>query len=1851
MTGPAVDPLADYDPGWRKKLQQPDPLADYSPDWRAQAQPGGLPGLAHNPIESFGEFAGGFAGGVGKGMLSIPEGAASVLFAPQSAEEQASPIAQGYAAAKVGLPPAEPATPEGWHPPMAPPPGPFQQALEQAKGLATFPVTAVKDILQPPGTMEQQGERAANVYMAAEGVRHLGGKGVEAYREGKAKSARIEGAAGDPLAAYTPDWREKIGEGLAPPREEMAEGGQAVSAPPAPPPRLETPPPIGVHESAPETLGPLPEQGAALPPSRQLTAGEPTVTPPVSRETPPGPIEAAVTGKKVKPAPKVGASATGPVGAETTVQLHQGEPLRARYRVLEAGSLRTSHDPFNFAPTAGYPEGVQGRDYLRNKGLQETVRARALAFDPERALNPSRSATEGQPIVLPDGTVLAGNERAMLPRLASRRAPGRYAAYRKALEERAQQFGLDPAQVAAMREPVLVRELTSAADLVGGASRWAEINRLSDIPETKAKSAVEEGAARAQALNQAHDALRHFAATIGPEETVSQYLGGAEGRTFVRHLLDAGVLTKEELGRFTAGEGTLTGEGREAIRGMMMGSAVREPGVLVDAPPAVVGKLEHAVPNIVALRGTAYDPSPLLTEALRLVGEARAKGLTLRDLAGQGDLLTETGVPRLVRDFAGFLEQHTKLQVSEAFRKFGTIARETIAAEGDMLGGTGYDPPSAFREAFGLEAPFQAAMGGGKRVKGSDPGEMSLFGDQEVGGMFSPTGAAGPVGSRPAGYQSAVTPKPEPSKPAPAPTLPGKFTPEEIAAQPERVQSEELGGLTEHAPGQQDIFEAGMGGGRRKVGPIQANLRATVQGKTPPLPEALPSTQRPILPKPTEVKEAMQTLLAPSTLTEGSRGVEGIIRYRNAARAHDVALAEHRMKDLHSYAAKLSREEQFALDDAIEHGRELTDPHQAELAKAFRELLDTEARKIQAAAPGKLQVLIEDYLPHIWTDPAKAREVIAKMGARRPLKGSQSFLKHRTIATMREGLEAGLVPVTYNPVELALLKYKEMRRFRMAAEILQDTKRPYLKFVHSSAKPPSEMVRINDPSFSVFGPPTIKVQEAFDANVREGLQKVIASLPKLEHIRKANIGGGRRWGYAESSGEKMATKFGGENFILTHELGHILDFRWGLWDRLVKPAPLESHTFKKGKRAGETIQRAMKQERAEVDARKEIREELRRLADLRYEGKETSEHYKKYVRDKYEQIANAIHARIHAPEKMREVAPTVYANLTRFLQENEKLRPLLDIKPGLRLGADATEKALPGFPLIGHYYAEPPVARVFNNFLSPGLRGNPLYDTWMGAGNTLNQAQLGLSAFHLGFTTFDVTTSKLALAIEQLATGRVGAAAKSVAGIPVAPITNILRGMKVRREYLEPGKHPELGPIVKMLEQGGGRVLQEAQYRNNSVQKFLDAIHERAIGHAAAYSLPALLELAAAPIMEHIVPMQKLGVFADLMAHEMKGLPKDATAADVQRVSRKVWDSVDNRLGQLVYDNLFWNKTFKDLLHASIRAVGWDHGTLRELGGGALDLGRGRLTHRSAYFVALPIMVGVTGAVLGYLYTGKGPASLKDYFYPRTGQKNEDGNDERVQLPTYMKDIVGYARHPVQTVAHKAHPLVGLVGEMLSNEDFYGNQIRNPHDPMLTQLEQEAKHLLAAIEPLGFRNVRQQGKEGQSLATRALNFVGITPAPREMVRTEAQQRMAEVMATRGSGGATPEQAKAQQRRKDIGAGFRRGDIGVEALTDSMHAGAITAGQRKNILRSKDQPAYVARFKQLSWDDAEQVYARATPEERSAWWPLLARKRVLTLKQLRMAGVDDERVAALRAAIHQHHPDEPPGEPITARGGE
>ena len=987
-----------------------------------------------------------------------------------------------------------------------------------------------------------------------------------------------------------------------------------------------------------------------------------------------------------------------------------------------------------------------------------------------------------------------------------------------------------------------------------------------------------------------------------------------------------------------------------------------------------------------------------------------------------------------------------------------------------------------------------------------------------------------------------------------------------------------------------------------------------------------------------EAADDIKAMVAPAVRTEQSREASRVLREHlggNLAQRTDRAYAA--LQTARAYFGKQDAGPNMAWFDRAELGEAQPTPELQRFNDVARGLLDGRRNDVQALGEGKLQAFFENYMPHIYKNPEEAGKFFAQWFAKRPFEGGKGFLKKRSIPTMldamfpkgapagwegmgeeqlREAIHAqgGLEPASYNPVDLVLHKTREMDKFitsHQAIAELSSMGSDYLRYKPVFQEMPEGYARINDSAFRAYGKPTITVKEAYDKEVVDRLNLVLNSLG-IRSERKPRIGG-QRWGFAEE-GAAITTKFGGPESVIMHELGHTLDRRYNLWDELVRGA------IGQGKRGVET-KTASQQERVK------IQKELRALADLRYEGQEPEKAFKEYVRERTEQIANAFMALLYAPQRMGDVAPTVKTRLEVFLRSKPELKSILDVKPSLVLGEAAAEIPHGGLLLHGEWIAPEPVARLINNHLSPGLRGKPVFQAYLGLGNVLNQFQLGWSAFHLGFTTLDAATSRFALGLYQATHGNPIKGAETALTTATAPFTGIVQGDRILKEWYSPGSQSqEIAKVADGVRMAGGRVRQDPFYRTNITGKMMDAVRSAAQpgrsaisrivkgGKAVVLSPFALTEQAIRPVLEYVVPRQKLAVFADMYRYELERLGPEATQQQIREAAARAWDSADNRMGQLVYDNLFWNKTTKDLALASVRSVGWNLGTYREIAGGARDVLRGDPSFRASYIVALPVVIGTLGSILNYLWTGEGPKELRDYFFPRTGNTDERGRPERVSLPSYIKDIYHYWKEPYRTVANKIHPLAGMITDMLQNRDFYGTKIRNEDDPAIQQALDVAKHVGTTMIPLAVRGLEQQKKTGASPMMQALPFIGVTRAPASIIRSDAENLASEYMRARQPEGS---RTKEEAQRADYLAQIRRGRA-QQQPTGELEREAISkrAVSLREVLQAKKQAGQsilVRSVPQLSASEALNVYEVSTPEERRAIRHLVQRK-VITAAQ-------------------------------------
>jgi hypothetical protein len=858
----------------------------------------------------------------------------------------------------------------------------------------------------------------------------------------------------------------------------------------------------------------------------------------------------------------------------------------------------------------------------------------------------------------------------------------------------------------------------------------------------------------------------------------------------------------------------------------------------------------------------------------------------------------------------------------------------------------------------------------------------------------------------------------------------------------------------------------------------------------------------------------IRNALSPSSAGENAQATAGIMRKNLAEMARSTDQAQFALQKARNFFT--SKDPQFNYDfiDKIESGAAHSDPRLGNTASIMRGLMDAKVAEVRKLGTGKLQEVIENYFPHMWQDPGKANEAFQSWYAKRPMEGSKAFLKRRTIPTTKEGLDMGLVPISDNPVDLTVLKLREMDKYIMAQKTLKQMKDEGLAtFVRSGHKPPEGMIPINDKIAKVY-----VSTEKYGRYVNE--ESITKDIERINKILKETS-------KTETVGGAEASKA----------------------DTLIEGRVLEA-LRSRGWSEGETQQILSRIKAAPAGGTKTITID-----------KET------------ESIINTMVT--HRVEK--------------------------GFIPGK------------GYVNTGNYYAPEDAARVINNYLSPGLRGNQGFRAYLGAANVLNQAQLGLSAFHLGFTSVDAMVSKMALALNQGAHLNLGKAVKSLVEVPVAPVSNIIRGNKLYKGWLAPGTQDAgIAKLVDAVVTSGGRAKMDKFYATEYSKKAADAFRKGNVIGGLVRTPFALVDLAAKPIMEYIVPRQKLGVFADLAKYELERLGKTgASEKEIQIALGKIWDSVDNRMGQLVYDNLFWNKMGKDLGMASVRSLGWNLGTLREIGGGGVDLVRAlgdvarlkkpEMTYRMAYTASLPIVTGIMGGTLKYLMTGEAPKELKDYYFPRTGKLDEAGRPDRISLPSYIKDLVHYYEQPTKTVVNKLHPALSMIGQMLSNEDFYGVQIADWSEGVMASLSNPetykdyGKYLGKSVQPFGIRNLLRERQLGGSAVDQALPFVGLTPAPAAISRTKAENLMSEFLKGRIPNAAiTKDQAEVYDTKRQVLSLIRQGKpIDLELAAKLQN---LSPRQLENIVADTGKDYFTKRFKALTLREALDVYNVATPEE-------------------------------------------------------
>lgn len=321
----------------------------------------------------------------------------------------------------------------------------------------------------------------------------------------------------------------------------------------------------------------------------------------------------------------LGAPSTG-----SSIYTPSGRQVDVGYEVVDASTLVGSNTP-DLRPNPAYRRDLQPRDRSRAASDAQIARL-ARELEPER-LGPSTTASDGAPVVGPDGMIESGNARVLGIRRAYQENGEAARRYRGYLAEQ----GYD---TTGMKEPVLIRRRKTDLDDADRVRFAQEANASTSM----AMSASERAASDASRVD---------------DDLIGLFRGGdvsdPANRDFVRAFLRK-VPERGEEGSFVTSDGALSIDGAQRMRNALLQAAYDDGGLvgaMTDVGDENIRAFGRALSDIsgdvarlnAGIKAGRIDEvsglSRPLAEAARIVQDSRRRGLRLTDAVAQRDAFSK----------------------------------------------------------------------------------------------------------------------------------------------------------------------------------------------------------------------------------------------------------------------------------------------------------------------------------------------------------------------------------------------------------------------------------------------------------------------------------------------------------------------------------------------------------------------------------------------------------------------------------------------------------------------------------------------------------------------------------------------------------------------------------------------------------------------------------------------------------------------------------------------------------------------------------------------------------------------------------------------------------------------------------------------------------------------------------------------------------------------------------------------------------------------------------------------------------------------------------------------------------
>ena len=373
----------------------------------------------------------------------------------------------------------------------------------------------------------------------------------------------------------------------------------------------------------------------------------------------------------------------------------------AHYELLEADDVRAFHLPSRgFQKNPAY--GLENeRRYHDEPGSRAKVMENAAKLDPAFLME-SVDANHGAPVIDQDNNVLGGNGRAMSIARAYESFPERGRQYREALKANADRLGIDPAQVDAMRSPVLVRRLERGMSREERQQLVTAMN--DDFKDAKEKRAS--GKSRGDRFGRR--TLDMLSAGLKDAESLREYFDTPASAAVVERMMDDGVIQRSERNAYVGADGLLNPDGKKVVEEALRGRIARSYEALAKLPADVVGKLDAVIPHILVAEGIGkpWNITEHVRDSVDLLVGFKGSGVKEPDIyLKQVNMLTGRAP---VQDFSkqaiALFRMALDAKKGEYVKAFESYLKNAkLSPEAGNIPGVAKPQDKAFRDAFGME--------------------------------------------------------------------------------------------------------------------------------------------------------------------------------------------------------------------------------------------------------------------------------------------------------------------------------------------------------------------------------------------------------------------------------------------------------------------------------------------------------------------------------------------------------------------------------------------------------------------------------------------------------------------------------------------------------------------------------------------------------------------------------------------------------------------------------------------------------------------------------------------------------------------------------------------------------------------------------------------------------------------------------------------------------------------------------------------------------------------------------------------------------------------------------------------